>query len=303
VSIDEVHWLDASDLQASARRYRAGELDWTLLNRETLPWAKANDPAEILSVPANSNSFLFFNMTKGVLAEKPDVRRAINLALDRETLVTKIDPRGAPPAYGIVPPVIPGYTGQTLQFEGKPLASMPLADRVAAAKTLMATAGYGPANPLKLTVSYPTSEGARQILLGLRQMLLPIGIEFELDNMEWQVFVGHTNQRDFELGLMATAGEYPDFEAALGNFWSGSGIYNFTGYHSAEFDQQYERAMIEMDEPARRRLVEDCERIVLQDQPTAPLEFGTNLFLVSPRLSGFLGNLRFPKSRYLSFKP
>ena len=41
----------------------------------------------------NGISFLFFNMVKGPHYLEARVREAFNLAVDRETLVTKVDPR------------------------------------------------------------------------------------------------------------------------------------------------------------------------------------------------------------------
>jgi oligopeptide transport system substrate-binding protein len=65
------------------------------------------------------------------------LREALNLAVDRDVLVSKIDVRGEQPAFGILPPVITDYTGQAMAFRG-----LSRADRFARAKQLMAAAGY-----------------------------------------------------------------------------------------------------------------------------------------------------------------
>ena len=49
------------------------------------------------------------------MAQKPfddvRIREALNLAVDRETIVNKISKMGEPPAYSIVPPGIANYPG------------------------------------------------------------------------------------------------------------------------------------------------------------------------------------------------
>jgi oligopeptide transport system substrate-binding protein len=297
VKIDEVDWLDASDLDAALRRFRGGELDWTRLTPPGVRWAKQNMADKLLSVPTDANYFMFFNMTNGILASDIRLRQAINLAVNREVLVDKIDVRGEQPAYGIVPPVVPNYTPQSLPFKATAMA-----DRIAQAKQLVAAAGYGPDHPLQLSVSYATSENTRQLLSAIREMLLPIGIDLTLDNMEWQALMGQVNQHNYQIGFMGTLTSYVDFQKSVEDYWSKAGIYNFTGWSNPAFDTLYESAMTALDEAKRRAMIEAAERIILADEPVVPLEYDQNNFVVAPKLVGFLGNVRFPQSRYLSFK-
>jgi len=232
-----------------------------------------------------------------VLSQDVRLREAINLAIDRDVIVKQIDPRGEMPGYGIVPPMVPNYTSQTMPFKDTPMP-----ERIARAKSLVQAAGYGPDHPLQLTAVYTTGEVTKEILTASRQMLAPIGIDLQLDNMEWQVLVSRTNQRDFQLGFLGTEGSFVDYESSLGNYWSKAGIYNYTGWSSPKFDALYEHGMTDMDEADRRKTMEEAERVLLADFPSVPLEYDVNNFLVSPKLTGFIGNIRFPQSRYLSFK-
>jgi oligopeptide transport system substrate-binding protein len=297
VKLTEVHWLDSEDPEAELRRYRAGELDFVGLTRNNLPWAKREMADQLHTAAGDSIRFLFFNMTKGPLSQDLRLREAINLAVDRETEVTKVDPRGQEPAYSLVSPLVSDYTPQTMAFK-----DMSMPDRLARAKELLTAAGYGPENPLKLTVSYMTDPISRANLLAIGQMLSRVGVALTLDNMEWQVLVSRTNQRDFELGYMSAEGPYDDFESALGNYWTGSGTFNFAGYSSKEFDAPYEQVMVELDPAKRRALAEQAERVLVHDFPFAPLEFGIHNRLVNPKLEGLADEITYPQSRYMYFK-
>jgi oligopeptide transport system substrate-binding protein len=299
VKLDEVHWIVTEDLKAGLVRYRAGELDWMALNRQTLPWAKENAKDQIRTADANGFSFIFFNMKRGPLAgpEHKDLREALNLAIDRDTLVTKIDPRGEKPAYGIIPPVTSDYTPQHMDFMGTPMA-----ERLAKAKALMAAAGYGPDHPLKLKLSYTTDENTRQIMLALAAMWKPIGVEVTLDNMEWQVLVGLVDERNYEIGYLSLVGSYDDYENGLDNYRSDAGTFNVNGYANPKFDDLFHRGGTTTDPLLRRRLMEQAEKLVLDDYILAPLEFLDRNILVSPKLDGYVAKVIYNQSRYLSLK-
>ncbi|HEV2675472.1 MAG TPA: peptide ABC transporter substrate-binding protein [Aliidongia sp.] len=297
VAIDKVDWMVTENLESGLTRYRAGELDFIPLTRVHLPWAKQNMAAQLRSAPINSTGLLFFNMVKGALSKDIRVREAFNLAIDREVLVTKIDPRDEPPAYGMVPPAVSDYTAQSMPFKGTPMA-----DRIKKAKELMTAAGFSPAHPLALEVMYTTDENSRQILLALSAMLKPVGIDLKLQNSEWQVFVSNMNQRNYDIGYYALIGTYDDYENGLDNWRSDAGFANPSGYANPKFDDLFHRGGTAKDMATRRELMQQAERVMLDDYPIAPLEFGQRNTLVNPKLQGFDASVTYPQTRYLSFK-
>jgi oligopeptide transport system substrate-binding protein len=297
VKIEEVHWIEASDREAALKRYRGGELDWVGLTKTSLPWARANLPDQLHIGADNQIGFMPINLVKGPLAQDIRLREALNLAIDREILVTKLDPRGELPAYSLTPPVISNYTPQDM-----PLKEMTQADRTKRAKELVAAAGYSPDHPLKLTVSYPTQETTRQILLGIRAMLQPVGIEITLDNMEWQSYVGLIKNATYDLGYMGASGNYDDYESGLDNYRSDSGDYNWSHFKNPKFDDLFHRGGTATDMATRRELMQEAERTALADYPVVPLEYGVIDRLVNPKLVGVPDTEQMPQSRYLSFK-
>jgi len=297
VKLDEVHWSVTENLETGLTRYRAGELDYIQLTRVHLAWARENLPDQLRSAPSNSTYLLFFNMVKGDLAKDIRLREAFNLAIDREVLVTKIDPRGEPPAYGMIPPAVSDYTAQSMSFKG-----MPMADRLKRAKELMTAAGYGPDHPLSLNVIYTTDESNRQNLLAMSAMLKPVGIDLKLQNTEWQVFVSNMNQRNYDVGFFALSGTYDDYENGLDNWRSDAGFANPAGYANPKFDDLFHRGGTATSMATRRDLMQQAEKVMLDDYPIAPLEFGQRNVLVNPKLQGYVTDVIYNQSRYLSFK-
>jgi len=296
VKIDEVHWVEASDRETALRRYLAGELDWVPLTRNTLKHGREVRPEEFHRADDNAFSFIMFNMTRGAWSKDVRIREAMSIAIDRKTLVEKINPLGEKEAYSVTPDVITNYTPQEYAWKSEPMA-----DRLKRAKALMAEAGYGPDHPLTLTASYPTQESTRQILLAISAMWQPIGVKIDLQNMEWQVFVGQVNSRNFDIGTMALTGTYDDYESGLDNYRSDAGEYNVCGYSNPKFDDLFHRGQTATDIGVRRASMEEAERTMLADYPLIPLYYGVLNKLVNPKLKGFVDSNDLPQSRFLSF--
>jgi oligopeptide transport system substrate-binding protein len=296
VKIDEVHWLNAEERETALRRYLGGELDWVQLNRNTLKAAREARPEEFHRADDNSYAFIMFNMTRGAWSKDRRIREAMSIAIDRNILVEKINPLGEKPAYSVTPPVISNYTPQDYAWKNEPMP-----DRLKRAKALMAEAGYSPDHPLAITISYPTQESTRQILLAIRAMWQPLGVTLELQNMEWQVFVGQVNTRNFDIGTMSLTGTYDDYESGLDNYRSDAGEYNMCAYSNPKFDELFHRGQTATDMATRRTSIEEAERVMLDDYPLIPLYMGILNKLVNPKLRGFVDSNDLPQSRYLSF--
>ncbi len=70
-------------------------------------------------------------------AAREEVREALALAIDREAIADKVTQGSFLPAYSWVPPGTPDYATQYVSFK-----DMPMAERVAKAKELLAGAGF-----------------------------------------------------------------------------------------------------------------------------------------------------------------
>jgi oligopeptide transport system substrate-binding protein len=297
VKIDTVHWIVAEDQEAALRRYRAGELDWVPLSRNTLSWAEHAVPGQIHAVPVNTTMVMAVDMTHGPLAKDVRLREALSLAIDRETLVTKIDPLGEPPAYAVVPDLVPDYTPQAYAWRTDPREV-----RLARARKLMAQAGYGPDHPLALSVIYSTRESIRQILLAIRAMCQEIGVDLTPENREWQAFVGQLTSRNFDLAVLGVSNPYDDYEVRLGDFVSDPGPRNFTGYANPAFDDLFHRGATAPDGETRRSLMQQAEKLLLSDYPVIPLEQRVLKRLINPKLQGGADRIETPQTRYLYFQ-
>ena len=120
------------------------------------------------------------------------VRRALSLAMDRAGFVQAVLQGGGVPGAALAPPPI-GFWG----LAGK---DVPRGNDKARARALLAEAGHGPSNPLKLEVVTRNiaiyRDGASFVVDDLRQ----VGVEGTLRLIETAQWYGVSTRREYQIG-------------------------------------------------------------------------------------------------------
>ncbi len=288
IAIGEVHYYPIADQNAELARYRAGDLDWTYdLPNARLDWLRQQFPEALTVAPWLGTYYLGFNLTRPPFSDAPDLRRALNLAIDRELLVDKVTRFGELPSFNITPPGMPGY------HQPRPVETgWAQAEREAEARRLYREAGYSAERPLRLELRYNTSANHKKIALAVAAMWRAVlGVETTLLNEEWKVFLQNRQQkRVTEVFRGGWIGDYNDPYAFLEIFRS-THRQNDTGYADPSYDRLLDRIAAEPVPVRRFRLLSEAERRLLAAQPVAPLYTYVTKRLVNPGLKGWQDNL------------
>ena len=283
VQIDEVLFYPTADDAAALKRFRAGELDINgRYSPSDYPWLKAHMPASVRIAPASWYTCVEFNQTKAQWRDVR-VRRALALAIDRETLTDRLLKTGELPGYGIVPPVVPGYTGATLDFKGRALA-----DRQGEARKLLAAAGYNAAHPLTFTFRHRAGTSNRRVAIGLANMWSAIGVKAELQQDDTALHYAALRAHDFDVADRGPSW-FTDPEYFLDGYMTNASG-NYSSYSNPAFDKAMNEAKLTADPAQRFALFAQAEAIVLHDVAAAPLFFNVNTDLVAPHVKGFEGS-------------
>jgi ABC-type oligopeptide transport system substrate-binding subunit len=147
-------------------------------------------------------------------------------------------------------------------------------DRVEWAKRLLAEAGYpeGKGFP-KLEILYNTDEGHKRIAAYLQQeWRKKLGIEVELRNTEWKVYLDDMSKLRYQIMRRGWIGDYRDPMTFIELFESHSGNNN-TGWANPEFDRLVKDAGAEADAAKRYGLLRRAEKILMDEMPAIPLYF------------------------------
>jgi oligopeptide transport system substrate-binding protein len=295
VKIDRVEYDVTDDPETGLKRYLTGDLDWVLLPPKEIPRMRAERAAEFHSGPWLSVSFISFNVRKGLFADHPKLREALSLAVDREVIAAKVDPRGQQPAYSFVPPAVTGWAPQPYDWRDRPMA-----ERIARARSLLAEEGYDAAHPLHVTISYSTGEEQRKVLLAVAAMWKSgLGVETTLANQEWRSLIATLEQWDFEISAYGRSNSTNDPGLFLEPFLSTAGENSDTGYANPAFDALMNQGDQAATEGERFVLLEKAEALMLADYPLIPTFFGAINRLVSPRVSGLPDGIGYPQTRYI----
>jgi oligopeptide transport system substrate-binding protein len=288
VKIDKVIYYPDEDRNAVTKRFRAGEIDYVDdFASEQIDFLKRELPKETRIHPYLGTYYYPINGKKPPF-DNPDVRRALSLAVDRAIITEKVLKTGELPAYGVVPPGTGDY-GQPYEPEW---AKMPLKERQAKAKELLAQAGFGPDNPLKLELSYNTSENHKRIAVAVQAMWKQVGVQAELVNREVKVHYDALKQHQFDVARAAWVADYNDPQNFLYLLETRTGPNNYGQFSNPEYD----RLMLEQgqtrDQAKRMELMHQAEKIAIDADAWVPIYYYVSKALVSQKLQGYVDNTK-----------
>ena len=296
VKLDKIVYYPTEDISEEFKRYRAGELQITYeVPSDQVKFIEANMADEYEAKPYLGTYYYVINTTREAGGKK-EVREALALAIDREVIAEKVTQGSFLPGYSWVPPGTPDYETQYVDFK-----DMPKDQRIAKAKELMAKAGYGSGNPLKIEILYNTSENHKKIAIAVQSMWKAIGVEATLNNQEWQVYLDTRDNKQFDVSRAAWIGDFADPVTFLDLFLSDAGPRNDAGYDNKEFDKLVKDSFTVSDPKERMAMLEKSEQIFLSDLPIIPILHYKTKHMVSKKVQGWAyNNLDFHLGRYMS---
>ncbi|THD85615.1 peptide ABC transporter substrate-binding protein [Aliigemmobacter aestuarii] len=297
VSIKQVKYHVTEDVVTELKRFQAGEIDITYdIPVNQIDQLKADMPDEVIIGPSTEVTYYTFNLTKPEL-QNIDVRRALSLAIDRELLQEKIVKGGAIPSYSYAGGFDPTYQGPTI-----PEASMTQADRNAKAQELMAAAGFGPDNPLKLNIVTTVAEDRIRLAQGISLMWKQtLGVEASVESLERKAWLDSFYAGTWDVFADNLVGDFAGAETFLAYMRpSADAGYN---WDKPEFDAQMDVAASKADRAERNVELAKAEQILLDDVLFAPIAIEPFRRLVSKKVKGYAVSVAgYNNSQFLSLE-
>ncbi len=287
VKIDTVFIRLPGDLNTSVKQFRTGEFD-VILNFPPgrLEWIRENLSESLRLSPGIGTYVLAFNNARPPF-DDVRVRKALSLALDRDVIVNRVLDTGLDPAFSIVPPTVSGY-------EAQPDASIrgPMNRRTDQARALLARAGYGPANPLALTLYHFVQEEQRQVAVAAQGMWREIGVEAEIMSVQFGALFLRRRKGDFDIIFTSLYAGFDDPIPFLNQYETRNIAIgaNPSRYSNADYDRLITDADRILDPAARLEMLQAAERALLADYPVAPVFFYNYRRLINPKVKGWFDN-------------
>ncbi|MEC8014066.1 MAG: peptide ABC transporter substrate-binding protein [Verrucomicrobiota bacterium] len=264
------------------RAFRTGYLHVTqTVSSDRIEFLKQNHPEWIHFEPYLGTYYYRFNLEKPPF-DDVRVRKALSLSVNRDLLVEKVLKGGQLPAYCFTPPNTGGFTAKE-GYGYDPKKAKQLLDSYLKEK------GMDELPPFEL--SYNTSEGHKKVAEALQAMWKKaLGIEIQLLNMEWKVFLSTISNGDYSIARAGWIGDYVDANTFLHLWRTGDGN-NLTGWSNADYDLSLQLAEQSLEPLERFTHFQKCEDLLADEVPILPLYFYVQVSLRHPTVKGWYPTL------------
>ena len=250
------------------------------IERVTDPNNPLNEDLEVAT--RMSVFYIGFNVNQPPF-DDPEIRRAFNMALDKEKIVGVVYKETVDIADGVVPPGMPGYENPDLT---------PIPYDPDQALQIIYDSEYGDPSELPEITLYTSGAGGsparitEAIIATYKEVF---GIDISIQQTDWATFLADISQEDnpyqsYQLGWIA---DYPDPQNFLDILFHSESRQNHTGYSNPEVDQLLEAAGIESDAQKRLELYQQAEQIVVDEAAWVPLYFDIEYWLIKPWVQGY----------------
>jgi len=208
------------------------------------------------------------------------VRKAINMAIDREGIAREIYHGTGRAEYGMLSPGTDAYDPNFKSYSYDPEG----------AKKLLADAGY--ANGLKLVFELPQYGTGEIVETWMQRDLKKVGIDVELKKYEWVTYMGKwaggmTPDIGFnEIGWGMSTPAWIDIVSRCDSAPPG-GI-NSGWYCNPEVDKLLSAAILERDTAKMKDIYQQANRIIMDDAAFVPYIDDQQPMILSPKVKGFV---------------
>ena len=304
LKLKRIVWLEVEPYHSTMNLYKTGEIDW-IGQVSALPAAYMDvlEGYDDFSREWWLSTYWYEFNTKAKPVDDVRVRRALNLAVDKQQLIDRVTYANQMPATHYVPPFTGSGYSEAHEADAKagrdPFSGAGHDFDPERARKLLSEAGYQlvqegdgwkAKNFPSLEILYNTSEGHRKIAVAIQDMWKRhLGISVQLRNEEWKVMIKNLRDGNFQLARFGWTGDYNHPHTWMDTFLSYSAN-NFTNHENPAFDALVAKAASEANPQESIRLYREAEALIAADMCRLPLYFYTKSTLVKPHLKGYWGN-------------
>jgi dipeptide transport system substrate-binding protein len=268
--IDDLVYAITPDATARYAKLQAGECQVMVSpNPADLPTMKADKAITVLEQAGLNIGYLSMNVTKPPF-DKVEVRRAINMAIDRDAILKDVYQGAGQKAKNPMPPTLWSYDDATTDYPYDP----------AKAKEMLTAAGV---TDLKtdlwwMPVQRPYNPNAKRMAEMMQADLAKVGITAELKSFEWGEYRKRLQQGEHQMGLLGWTGDNGDpdnFLFLLGCAGARAGGQNIAKWCDKDFDAGLAKAAETADKAARTEIYKGMQKQFKEAAPWVTIAHST----------------------------
>ncbi len=280
IHFDKIVYQIMSDSTVRLTNLRAGSTDFAEQIAPTDVAAVRADP-KLKLVMSDSLGYqgLSFNTGAGKYGQLPmakdaRVRKAFELAIDRDALMQVVFNGMYKPTAQAISPVSPYYIADI----------QPPPRDIPRAKELLAEAGVTP--PMDVTLNIWNDPLSRQVGEVIQSMVADAGFNVKVEALETGSALAALESGDYQVFESGWSGLL-DPDSNIWAFLHSGGPMNDGGFHNAEVDKLLDDARATGDEGRRRAMYEAMWKIVQTDDPIVYLWTTRNIAGMSTKVMGY----------------
>jgi len=287
--IEGCDFVIVSDPDTAFIEFQAGNLDFSQIASGQIESTKTSlgesvdgytvNPGAQALLGAESSTYYFVMNTKDEVFSNVNIRKAVNMAINRQAICDTIFEGTRKPADGIVPPGIDGYEAGAWDVSKYD---------VEGAKKALVDAGFpGGEGIPAIKLSCNSGGGHEEIMQMVQADLSVIGIKAELESMEWATYLDALQQGNYQFGRLGWIADYPIMDNFLYSlFYTGTGD-NRSQYSNPAFDKKIMEARSITDTEARLAAYKEANAMLAKDAVVAPVMFYCHHHVGSDALKNF----------------
>lgn len=288
IKLGSIKFLLMEDANAAYNAYKTGD---ALLIKdvptEEIPSLEGN--AEFHVDPIIGTYYLSLNHNVEILKDAK-VRKALSLAIDRDYVANTLMQGTYTPATNFMGPGWADKDGTS--FIDNANGGAPYIDNttfeanLAEAKKLLEEAGYKDGVGIP-TLTYSTNDSGYHKVVAeyLQQAWGELGINLEVNIMEWASFTPARRSGDYEIARNGWVGDYEDPSNMLDLFYSTNGN-NDGKFVNAEYDAAMDIARTTLDPTERFNALHKAEDILMEEAAMIPVAYYSDFYLQSEKITG-----------------
>jgi peptide/nickel transport system substrate-binding protein len=269
--LDRVIWSVAPNPGTAAMQLLGGEADfYAALKPEDVAETKRHPELRVISIPGTYYFFVAFNLRKQIFASR-DLRRALTMGVDRQSLVKNVFDTLAKIAIGPTARVFPTTDTTLRQIPFDPKRANAILDSLGWRTKSADSVRMRNGKRLSFTALVPSSSVPRvRIAVLMQEQLRRIGADMQIEKMEFNTFRSRVESRDFEaafdnLQLGATPNSLP--EAWGSRSAREKGGMNHSSYQNRQFDAYADSAIMARTIPSSRHFFAMAYQTIIDDAP------------------------------------
>ena len=225
--------------------------------------------------------FMEMNIENGIL-EDINVRKAINMAIDKGAIINAVLSGEGKPAYGPIPSTMFGYDTAVESYAYK-------FDKDGAISLLESSGwktnnkGIREKNGKELKFELSSFDQNHQAAQMVQAMLKELGIDINIQSMESGALIEKVSRGEYELSFLAYSYMDPDILYAVFHSSQIGGL-NHARVNNPELDALLEKGRITIDSEERKQIYADIQKIIVDNAYWAPIYVDKGFNIVNTRV-------------------